>query len=68
MPDIQDKITIEALKKEFAKKDKKPEVKKDEPVIPSIEASPAADSAGAVADDDKVKDVTKEKEEEEKKA
>jgi hypothetical protein len=41
MPEIQDKITIEALKKEFSKKDKKPETKKDEPVLPSIEASQA---------------------------
>jgi len=45
------------LKKEFAKKDKKPEPKKDEPVLPSIEVSPASP-----ADDDKEKEKVKEEE------
>ena len=40
------------MKKEFAKKDKKPEPKKDEPVLPSIEAAPV--------DDDKEKEKVKE--------
>ena len=73
MPEIQDKITIEALKKEFAKKPAKVEPKKEEPVIAAIEAAPPAKAdetkgdEAAQPDADKKAASEKEKEEEKEK-